>query len=96
MTSHQEEPRGLGMAETHRLHRAVQALEQAAADLARVQASGADRDLWTTVSLARVGVLLEPGAAQANRLAEQLRAAASGTAIVLPTRARPTGGGDHV
>ncbi|MDS1271612.1 hypothetical protein RIF23_15055 [Lipingzhangella sp. LS1_29] len=98
MTGNQEsaQARGLGLGETHRLHRAVQALDQAAGDLARVHASGAARELWTTVSLARLGVLLEPGAAQADQLAEQLRAAASGTAIVLPTRARPIGGGNHV
>ncbi|MDS1268961.1 hypothetical protein RIF23_01490 [Lipingzhangella sp. LS1_29] len=36
------------------------------------------------------------GAAETHRLAKQLRVAASGTTIVLPTRARPMGGGEHV
>ncbi|MDS1269106.1 hypothetical protein RIF23_02215 [Lipingzhangella sp. LS1_29] len=96
MTGNHEQPWGLGLAETHRLHRAIQALDQAAGDLARVYASGAARDLWDAPGVSHLGSLLEPGAAQADQLAEQLRAAASGTAIVLPNRARPMGGGDHV
>ncbi|MDS1271826.1 hypothetical protein RIF23_16150 [Lipingzhangella sp. LS1_29] len=99
MTGHQEsaQARGLGLAETHRLHRAIQALDQAAGDLARVSASGAARELWDAGGLSWLGSLLEPGAAHADQLAEQLRAAASGTGIVLPTQAQPMGGGgDHV
>ncbi|MDS1269840.1 ATP-binding protein [Lipingzhangella sp. LS1_29] len=92
MTGNPEPPPGLGFVETHRPHRAVQALEKAPEDLERVHASDAGRDLWNTGGCSWPGLLLELGADQVGGLGEQLRAAATGRPLVRPTRVRPPGG----